>query len=525
MTKRISLLMLAALLGAATAMYTRADDVPPPTTRQTLPEKIASLEAYYARIYSQPLTMKSRLPKLIALMSLSRIDCQATTGALIEACGNKDPIVAYLAWEILHARCAKLDRANYEYWAVRGVELAASGEMPGTTLVPMLDAATSITAAKAKVGEKAFDLVMRRYSPQRPADAPVLKSAGTLLAAWNDPVLIRRMASQLSDPARRDAAAALLHELPGAPGDDVSESAARAKLTKFAGAAGSSGPATRPYAGVGKLVPAPGKIIDPDDPQWRKELELGKLTISSFDLAWVIDSTGSMSETNQAVAAQTARVMRFISLFSDQSRVGAVYFRHEVDPKLQLKCCPEADAPPAYQTKVLPLNKEAGVLAKQMASEKIGKGGRDSHITHPGSAVNGGLLTALLKLDWGKEPSAQHVIILIGDSPLTEGSDAATAELAADAVQKGFQIHAITTTAGSVKTWHPVIVAAKGIHWGYRPGGKAVGTKDGVQAIHDYSAVAKVLIRNSITPQYRDRIDPLIAAIEPFIEQSEATGR
>ncbi|CAN5395201.1 hypothetical protein BH10PLA1_BH10PLA1_08210 [soil metagenome] len=527
MTQRLLYLLSAMFLLLICGAVTAPADDGVPTTRRSKEGDIASMETYYAKLYSGPLAMKSRLPKLVALLSLAKIDCGPTSSALIEAAGNRDPIVSYLAWQILSARQASLNPAYREYWVQRGIELAAGGEMPGSTIVPMLDAAVSIPHVKVKkLTDKLFDLVLRRYSPSKPNDVPVLKSAGALLAAWNDPALLQRVMNAVGDNSNGPTAEYLLVTLPGAPAKlpDATDQR-RGALQRLVKSAATVGPATRPFTVLGKEVPAPARITDPEDPRWRKELELGKLSISSFDLAWVIDSTGSMAETNQAVAAQTARVMRFISLFSDQSRVGAVYFRHEIDPKLQLKCCVEA-VPPAYQTKVLPLNKEAGVTAKLMATESIGKRERKMHNTHPGSAVNGGLLTALIKMDWSKEPDAQRVIILIGDSPLTDDTEAPTVELAKDAVKKGFQIHAITTTVNAANSWHPVIVAAGGVHWGYRPPEHPGGHKTGdIETINDYAAVAKVLIRNCVSPQYRDRIDPLIAALEPFIEQAEATGR
>src|SRR5206468_4074675 len=64
------------------------------------------------------------------------------------------------------------------------------------------------------------------------------------------------------------------------------------------------------YTGKADAFPKPVHITDPNDRKWYKELEIGKCTVSDFDLVWCIDSTGSMNETNQEVAAETGVVVR-----------------------------------------------------------------------------------------------------------------------------------------------------------------------------------------------------------------------
>jgi hypothetical protein len=57
----------------------------------------------------------------------------------------------------------------------------------------------------------------------------------------------------------------------------------------------------KPYTGTSAVFVAPQRITSPTDSRWRKELEIGKCTVSDFDLVWCIDSTGSMNEPNQIV--------------------------------------------------------------------------------------------------------------------------------------------------------------------------------------------------------------------------------
>ncbi len=537
MTHRVKLFLTVVSVILTASLFCFADDEAQPTTRRSKEGDIALLEQYLAKTYAAPLSSKPRLPKLIALMSLSKIDSLPSTLALIEAAGNKDLIVSYLAWEILHARQTSLPKANYDYWVERGLELVASNELPGTTVKPMLDAAVSIPQSQVKaISTKAFDLIMLKYSPKEDNDLPVLKSAGRLLATWNEPALIQHVAEQLSDSRRWPAAEFLLMALPNGPQADapVSKGSAldekrRGELTKFAAAAGqnASGPTVRPYTGIGKLVPAPQRITDPNDEQWHKDLELGKLAISNFDLAWVMDSTGSMNATNQTVAAETAKVMRVISLVSDQSRVGAVYFRHETLPKLELKCCKSAALHPWYQTKYLALNKEAGALAAAMAAEKIPKPDPAIHNMHSGSAVHGGLFTAISKLKWSVEPNSIHVIVLIFDSNLTKGTEAATKDLVITAAKQGFYVHGVTTAPQGTASGHEAIIAGGGVH--FELAGSAKGnvgkSVEGIIPIKNFAVIPHTLIKSSINKQYRDRIDPLLDAFELYVGQAAKVGR
>jgi hypothetical protein len=433
--------------------------------------------------------------------------------------------VSYLAWEILHARRGSLSGAYYDYWVKRGVELAAAGLLPGDTVRPALEAAVSIPHAQVKQHTvKLFDLITARYAPDREADVPVLKSAGQLLTAWNDAGLLARVAGQMNDKTRGPAAEYLLMSLPGA--GEIPADKRRAELARLARSAAAAGPATRPYTGDGKLVPKPVRITDPGDKQWRKELELGKLTLTSFDLAWVIDSTGSMNEMNQTVAAETAKIMRLISVFCENTRVAAVYFRHETDPKLQVKCCSFIAAPPAYQTKPLPLNPDATALAAQMAAERISKPERGSHNTHPGSAVHGGLSTAIGQLLWNKDATSRRVIVLIGDSPLTEGSEKAAEALGADAAKNGFKVHALTVSPKATESWHPILKASGGTHFYYKHTGRGRDARmEGVETIKEFVDVGKAVLQSSISADYADRIGPLIDALGPYIEQSTQAAK
>jgi hypothetical protein len=502
----------------ATAADPQTQTATPPTTQK---DYVAEMEKYFAQLYAKPLREKPRLPKLVALMSLSKLDAPATTSQLIEAAGSSDPVVAYLAWEILHARQDRLTADYHAYWIKRGLELGAAGTLPPASLVSALQAAESVPYdTVASVSGKLFDTITASYDPAVESDVPVLTAAGKLLAAWQAAPLLQRVARQMSDAKRSAAAERILMGLPGAPAPDAPADQKKSALNKLAKTPGE--PKLHPYTAVGKVVPAPVKIVDPKDPQWYKELELSDLAISNFELVWVIDSTGSMNEWNQIIAANAAPVMRMLDLVSEQTRVGAVYYRHEVDAKLQVECCRQAANAPWYQTKPHPLNRNAEALAAAMAAEPIPKPDKTLHNMHPGSAVHGGLVTAIGKLDWTRDAKSRRVIVLVGDATLTAGTEQATAALAAEAVKNGFQVHALTVGKRAYESFHPVVEAAKGLHWdfvGDKPAHRRNPAAGDHQTINDFDVIARLVIKSSINKAYHDRIDPLLDALAPLIEQ------
>jgi hypothetical protein len=134
---------------ARTAANTLSADKPPATQPSTQPAKsrteikIKELEQFYARTYGEPLNLPERLPKEIAIISLSRIDSADPTQRLLDVfkLKDRDPIVWWLAWEALHARTGSMSPDQRQRWATGGLLAAlAPGGFPGTTVAPLLRA-------------------------------------------------------------------------------------------------------------------------------------------------------------------------------------------------------------------------------------------------------------------------------------------------------------------------------------------------------------------------------------------------
>src|SRR4051794_29552571 len=149
LTRRALLQSLAASAAAACAADALAQENKPADgdgSGSPKTDRIRQLEEYYAKLYAQPLQSPERLPKEIAVISLSRIDAPATTAALLGVLKGptKEPVVAYLAWEALHARRTSLSPDQQREWSLAGARAAESGAFPGRTVAPVVRALAAV---------------------------------------------------------------------------------------------------------------------------------------------------------------------------------------------------------------------------------------------------------------------------------------------------------------------------------------------------------------------------------------------
>ncbi len=294
------------------------------------------------------------------------------------------------------------------------------------------------------------------------------------------------------------------------------------------------------YAGSATVFPTPPKITDPNDKRWYAELEMGKLTVSDFDLVWAIDSTGSMNDENQMIAAQTGHVIRICSLVSRRTRCGTVYARHEVEKGHLQKCCEAAGANPNwYQTKAYALTADIKDLSATMAKERIPKpDSANEGNTHPGTPVLGALQTAVLKMKWSTDKNARRVIVMVGDSKLTPGTEKAAVAIAAECRKQGYFVHALAQRQ-AMMDWVDVFKASGGVMMPFgagaaanapnprpnrplaRPGAAADTTPKNV-----FDRIAAQVIRGLVTPAYHDRVDPLVTILADYARaQGDAEKR
>ena len=504
--------------------------------------RIKDLQEYYAKTYGQPLTEKNRLTQLIGVMSLSRVDGAPLNKKLIGAMSNTDVLVGQLAWEALHARHESLSDAECTAWIAGGMDIAKRGGFPGSTIAPLLAAAMQRPAASLKMLPEILMQVADQNDPALPEGKAASDAAQEAVAVWHDPKLVQVLISRITmKPALAARIARMLQTLPGAPAPTNDPATLKGTWNKFSREAKLAAPTTLPtYAGTSALFPKPDLITDPDDTKWRRELELGDLKLDSVEIAFCIDATGSMEKSNEFVTSYTETVVRLLRLMSDQVRAGTVYYRHEIDPAIQLECCKTVpDRSFDFYARALPLTNDPTALVQQMRAQKPIK--KNGHFGD--GAYAAGISTAMKSLQWS--PKGKHIIACTGDAPITPGSDQAMVALARKAKDDGYLLLFLARDPRAAAGVAPASRAATGLEpIIYKPDidklakekPAAVGTDSGVTATASdvaiesfhgtaFEAMTARVLELSLPDDYRNRVKPLLDAVLPILQAQDAAAR
>ncbi len=538
--------------------------------------RIERLVKYYAREYGAHLQNRDWFVRALSVIALSRIDAPEMTASLLKVLAeDKDPLVRLYAWEALHARTPSLTAEQHRAWVAGGIDTALTGVFRGDLRAPLLSAMASYGSAGFDGKAAKWALAVLNYTDHTdPQDSRTLTALRGLIAAWRDPDLIRRIAVQFGrGRGASNRAEYVLGGLskqiepigsvnPEKPTSPAAWGKARAAwlawLRQAEPTAAADGDNPR-YKGTSTLIPAAARVEDPDNPEWRKDLELDKLRINDFDLVFCIDATGSMGGPMQWVARAAGNMMRAFRLACREPRIGVVYYRHEVLPGLQKPCCVKYNTGRAglrFQTLSIPLTGAIPTLAQKML--KIDP--RSGTYLHPGGAVHGGMYTALTKQPWKKSVGAKKIIVLIGDSPVTPGNEQAAQVLAASAAKKGFVVHAITLK--NLPSYEAVVAKGGGRSMlcsfgkgqvkkpakkpgngpvkkpGSKPGNKVgnnpakakPGSGVGEQiakplaGVSSYRMIVGEIIRSMLPVGYHHRVDPLVNILLVYAEAPVPPG-
>jgi hypothetical protein len=148
--------------------------------------------------------------------------------------------------------------------------------------------------------------------------------------------------------------------------------------------------------------------------------------VYDVDIAFILDTTGSMSEEIAAVKGTIQKVASSLNGANIRVRMGMVEYKDRTD---------------SFVTKVYPMTRDLGGFSKQVASV-VASGGGDT----PEDAV-AGLNAGLTKLDWGGGALIK-LAFLIGDAPphldYQDGPDY-TADMR-DAAHRGIQVFTVAAS-------------------------------------------------------------------------------
>ena len=280
------------------------------------PERIKQaridLEEYYAKIYSSPLRQRNRMAQLVGVMSLSRIVAEPLTASLLNAAEFPDPLVAQFAWEAIYARQETLSPEQAARWVAAGFKIERRGGFPGMLGLPLLAAARNF-GQPIDPGAASNLVKGAAWAYVNAGDAKDAAAFKTLFSGQWDPAVISAIVTRvMSDGRLTEKLQPLLAGLAGAPTATGTAPQIQAAWRKYA----ESLPAA-PDAPikVACMLPStrfakPVRIEDPFDPKWLQETELPLLKLGRLDMFYCIDSTGSMNDTNQLLAASLLPLTR-----------------------------------------------------------------------------------------------------------------------------------------------------------------------------------------------------------------------
>ncbi len=483
------------------------------------------LEHYYADLFGEPLKQKNRLGQLLAIVSLSRIDAAPIADKLIEAAGDKDWLVAQVAWEALFAGHASLTPAQREQWLEAGLSAARNGAFPGQTASSLVSAVAGY--AYQADGKLIADLI------ERCADTPdqegLKQAIAQLYKGQPDRVWLRLFVNRVM---RGDAASKydeLLRALPDAPAKPEKASQLMGVWQRFAAAAPPA--TTQPvgaFTATSPYFPRPEKIENPYDPKWTGELELPNLNIRHIELVYVIDSTGSMGEPNKLLAETLQPLTLVLSIIAPDVRAGVVYYRHEINPALQKDCCKQAAHDSSnHLIHAFPLSPNVAGVVSAMQNFYIAPNA--GHYRGNGAYAAG--LEGALRMNWLNDRNGQRIVIVIGDALPTEGSVEYATQCATALKAKGVSLFFLEMNAAAAKAVAPIAQAG-----GQEPKifqkdlsrFKALAAKQQSLSFTDIldSTVGQTLtgaVKESVPAQYHDRVDTVLKTVYPILEQAKAS--
>lgn len=399
-------------------------------------KKIAATEqflTFYLDLYGKHLASRDWMARVMAVISLGRIDDARATKTLLEVM-DKDTrqIVRMYAWEALHARQDRLTPVQRAHWVAAAYKLAEKNSFRGDLrlgLVGLMDAG----GPKAR-NKKLFKWLFSHTNSQDPGDIRTLWAIGDTLRRWKSPDLIKGLIGSMSNINSAYRAEVVLHRVyEGIPyastmyreGSKVMWAKTQRrwmdwfKQAEFKEIDIGEG---SPYAGRSKVMPRGEKITETKNSKWRKDLELKRFRLDRLEVVFVVDSTGSMGSTVRWIQRDVARMMRAFERISREPRIGVILYRDHGDE---------------YVVKPYPLAGNAGKLAKALKNASA-RGGGDIP-----EAVYEALHTSVKKQKWSKSLSAQKVIVLLGDAPPHKNTLGKIDELVTKAADKRFKFYCI----------------------------------------------------------------------------------
>lgn len=463
----------------------------PATAPAADPSKVDVLLEHLNNEYAKLMKSADWMTRGLAVISMNRVPRDSVTARLLDVLRtDKDPIVRLTAWHAILSRADRLTPEQYRDWLTQTGALQQRGVFGGQHRVSLLAVLATVPYdSRARI---AFADAFDHTSAMEPTDAPVIVALGKCLSAWKSADLMEVVLKKFGEPSHKRKAAAVLAAA-GVPLDDV-PGWWKTNKPQWKTARQIPGEPWKSLQPQFLSPPDWSATIDHRDPTWQKDLELTKPTLKSFDLAFVVDATGSMSSVIRWLRTDISATMKSLLYVAAEPRISITFYRDKDDE---------------FVAKTLPLTNKMPALAQAVNTTEAGGGGDTPE------AVLDGIQDSLTKNPWSKKENAPKVMILIGDAPPKPGTEADAEKLVAAAAERGLKLYAVKVGSGTrtLPQFDRLASAGKGLSLAVEPD-KGIGEV----------VLTRVLV-DAINPQYADRVEPLVRVlIEAMTSRPSDTG-
>lgn len=509
------------------------------------------------KLYEKRIDSPDWVSRALATTSLARSPREAMLERMLQIVErDKHPVVKLLAWQGVLARAESLSRENHARWLKATMPMAEKGWFNGPLRVTLLEVLA--TAPATPQARRIYGALFDTANAWEPQDMATLDALAATLAAWKSAPVAEALVKRLGDP---NACVRAEYVLRGAgstakPVRDLLPPSAFDSFAKERNHPSSTELWSRVQAnhvawlkGVKKewkksespvegepwrdlkpkYVPAPVELseIDSSDPEWRQDLELGRVNLTEFEVAFVVDATGSMGEVIEWLKRDVGKMLAAFAVISTRPRLGVTFYR---------------DAGAGFDARTFPLSGKAGALLEQMATITA-EGGGDIP-----EAVLAGLGAAIKQNKWTSKGKADsRVIVLVGDAPPHAKDVARCVELAARFGRDGWRFHAVKVKTNDgpqadLSSFDEIARAGRGqcidvafppitrvrflderqkeipVKTMARPEAQLI-TAGRPPKDHAGEAILETVLGNAMNPQYRDRMQPMLRTLMAFAEQ------
>jgi hypothetical protein len=506
----------------------------------------------YARIGES----KDWLTRSLGAISVSRLPQSRANRALLKILKeDPTPAVQLVAWQCLLARAKTIDPEQFDAWMVATPALVDKNVFNGRLRIDLLKMlALSPPDVKAK---RIFLKIYEETNSLEVNDIPVIDELGRTLAAWKSPDIVQglleRMKTFNHDFYRAEVVlqtAGCTAPWAGTRADESSqamwiaatkdylawwqkdrenwkEMKTRAEGTPWRDA-------TSMFLSVSLFD---REAVKANNPEVRRDLELGNPGLKKFDVAFVVDATESMGPPMAWLKDDIRKMMTVMGMLSSQPRIALTFYR---DPGY------------VFVAKTYPLTKDVGALINVLAQTPA-LGGKDNP-----ESVREGLVDCVKNAGWdlssrsgaeaiaGTQAAAENtadrkVMILMGDAPPHPGTEKDCETIAKKASEQGFKVYTVKLTTplgetkGNLPTFDAIAAAGNGMSFavsfagsGYEFRGTAPAKKTNMPFVHiakndGKEAPSRQLLTrilcDAMNPKYRERIEMLVPILLEMCER------